>query len=342
MDYQAGQESTSRMFKEVQNKMVQNSPTVSVIIPTYNRAHLIGRAIKSVLSQTYRDFEVIVVDDGSTDNTEEVLRNFKDENEKIKYIRHKENRGGSAARNTGIKNARGQYLAFLDSDDEWLPEKLEKQINIFCKCPDSVGVVYCLPYMQYDPSRYMRKVNIPNLSHSNMYKFLLKDSSPIVLTSLFMLSKRVFEKSGMFDERLPCFQDHDLWIRVAKYYEFEFVDKHLVIIHQHLDSSLSRNIETLMKGLPLFLEKWGNVMKREVGCQAYAKFKNKQISKIYRKEIINNLLISQWLPALKCFKKLIKARGISINFLIKLPVALMGNTKLYNFFRRNYRMFKYK
>ena len=99
------------------------SPRVSVIIPTYNRAHLIGRAIQSVLAQTYQDFEVIVVDDGSTDNTEEVVLNFG--SEKMRYIRHGTNRGVAAARNTGIRNARGEYIAFQDSDDEWYPNRLE-------------------------------------------------------------------------------------------------------------------------------------------------------------------------------------------------------------------------
>lgn len=109
--------------------IAKNNPKVSVIIPTYNRAHLIGRAIKSVLNQTYKDFEIIIVDDGSTDKTEEVVKDFKDE--RVRYIRREKNKGGSAARNTGIKAARGEYIAFQDSDDEWLPEKLEKQMKAF-------------------------------------------------------------------------------------------------------------------------------------------------------------------------------------------------------------------
>jgi len=96
--------------------MNEKNPTVSVIIPTYNRAHTIGRAIKSVLNQTYQDFEIIVVDDGSTDNTEEVVKSFRDK--RIRYIQHKKNKGAAAARNTGIKSAKGKYIAFQDSDDD--------------------------------------------------------------------------------------------------------------------------------------------------------------------------------------------------------------------------------
>jgi len=115
-------------------------PIVSVIIPTYIRAHVLAKAIQSLLNQTYQDFEIIVVDDGSIDNTEEVVKSFNDP--RIRYIRHKENCGGSAARNTGIRAAYGECIAFQDSDDEWLPEKLEKQMQVFENAPAEVGVVY--------------------------------------------------------------------------------------------------------------------------------------------------------------------------------------------------------
>jgi len=107
------------------------NPTVSVIIPTYNRAHLVGRSIQSVINQTYQDFEIIVVDDGSTDNTEDIIKEFQKKDKRIKHIKHNKNKGGSAARNTGIRAARGEYIAFLDSDDEWMPTKLEKQTSYF-------------------------------------------------------------------------------------------------------------------------------------------------------------------------------------------------------------------
>ena len=116
--------------------MVRN-PIVSVIIPTYNRAHLIDKAIKSVLNQTYQDFEIIVVDDGSTDNTNEVLKNFTDS--RIHYIFHTSNLGVSAARNTGIKTSQGEYIALLDSDDDWLPEKLDKQVDVLQNESSEVG-----------------------------------------------------------------------------------------------------------------------------------------------------------------------------------------------------------
>lgn len=121
---------------------MNKNPTVSVIIPTYNRAHLVGRAIQSVLNQTYKDFELIIVDDGSTDNTEDIIKKYQKKDERIKYIRRKKNKGGSVARNTGINAAIGEYIAFLDSDDEWLTEKLERQMKVFKSTSSEVGVVY--------------------------------------------------------------------------------------------------------------------------------------------------------------------------------------------------------
>ena len=118
---------------------------VSVIIPTWNRSNLIPTAINSVLNQTYKDWELIIVDDGSTDNTEEVIKKFQTNDTRIKFIKHKENSGGcSAQKIQGVKNALGNYIAFLDSDDEWLPTKLEEQLDLFKKSTvDNLGFVGC-------------------------------------------------------------------------------------------------------------------------------------------------------------------------------------------------------
>lgn len=119
--------------------MSQNE-LVSVIIPTYNRANLILQAVKSVLNQTYKNFEIIIVDDGSSDNTEDVINVIHDN--RIRYIKHAINKGASAARNTGIREAKGKYIAFQDSDDHWLPDKLEKQVKRIENTPDHVGAVF--------------------------------------------------------------------------------------------------------------------------------------------------------------------------------------------------------
>ncbi|MGB9587486.1 MAG: glycosyltransferase family 2 protein, partial [Armatimonadota bacterium] len=118
-------------------------PTVSVVIPTYNRALLVERAIRSVLGQTYTDFEVIVVDDGSTDDTKRILADLAHEDPRVRWFHHSENRGAQAARNTGCRAAEGEYIAFLDSDNEWLSNKLHLQMELLKEHGEYIGVVYC-------------------------------------------------------------------------------------------------------------------------------------------------------------------------------------------------------
>src|ERR1051325_11615249 len=116
---------------------------VSTIIPTYNRDELIGRSVQSVLSQTYQLLEVIVVDDASTDDTRDRIETLQQVDPRIQYVRHERNRGAQAARNTGIQAAKGEFIAFLDSDNEWLPQKLERQMPLFSHKADSPAAVYC-------------------------------------------------------------------------------------------------------------------------------------------------------------------------------------------------------
>ncbi len=115
-------------------------PKVSVVVLTHNRRRLLRRAISSILNQTFQDFEIVLVDDASTDNTPEVVRSFGDA--RIKYIRHEVNKGEAGSRNTGVTSSSGDYIAFLDDDDEWLPEKLEQQVRLLDSSPSQVGAVY--------------------------------------------------------------------------------------------------------------------------------------------------------------------------------------------------------
>lgn len=206
--------------------MKENTREVSVIIPTYNRAHLIGRAIKSILNQTYQDFEIIVVDDGSTDNTEEVLKGFNDS--RILYIRHNHNRGGAAARNTGIKAARGKYIAFQDSDDEWLPEKLEKQMKVFENVSPKVGIVYTDMWrITGDEREYFRSPAIMP-DDGIVYKNALNNRVMNIGIQSAVIKRECFDKAGMFDAKFRRLIDLELFIRMSKYYCFCRIDEPLV------------------------------------------------------------------------------------------------------------------
>lgn len=234
--------------------METNNPVVSVVIPTYNRAHMIVRAINSVLNQTYKDLEIIVVDDASQDNTEVVVKSFDDE--RIQYFRHDKNRGGSAARNTGIKASRGAYIALLDSDDEWFPEKLEKQVNKFNDTAVEVGAVYCGFQSIIETTGQRIEEHMPTL-RGDIAVDLFKGCP--FNTSQLLIRKECFQKTGMFDEAFPACQDWDMWIRFSQYFEFDFVPSVLVKRYYHgeqITSSLPRKIQARRK----LIEKHHNLL----------------------------------------------------------------------------------
>jgi Glycosyltransferases involved in cell wall biogenesis len=147
-------------------------PAVSVIIPTYNRAHTISQSIISILNQTYNNFELIIVDDGSTDNTEEVVKNFNDK--RIKYIAHKENRGAASALNTGISFSSGSFVTFNGSDDEWLPEKLEEEMKGFKTSDSKVGVVYSALWEIYNNKKVYTPRSTCEVLEGNLHDELIK------------------------------------------------------------------------------------------------------------------------------------------------------------------------
>lgn len=306
--------------------MTEKKPLVSVVIPTYNRANLIGRAIQSVLGQTYQNFELIVVDDASTDDTKQIVKGFQDD--RIEYIGHNKNKGGAAARNTGIQKANGKYIAFLDSDDEWLSTKLEKQLNCFSQGSDSIGAVYCSHYTQDDSLGYRRGPS-SNLKKGDLRKLLLSGWCPAT-TSLFVLPKKVLNESGLFDERLTSFQDYDLWIRVAEYYEFEYVKEPLVIKHQHSGDQIAKDFKPRTKGLELFLKKWGDVIKEEVGEEAYRNIRTKHLAAVHRNAMVSN----DRKEMLSHLKGLVKVAGINAKDLIRAFILLLGGKGLFHFVQR--------
>lgn len=230
------------------------NPTVSVIIPTYNRAHLLGRAIRSVLAQTYQDFELIVVDDGSSDNTGEVVATFVDP--RIHYLRHEENRGAAAARNTGIKASRGEYVAFLDSDCEWLPEKLEKQMEVFGKVSSRVGVVYTdLWSVNQDGHRKYWHSSRVMPEDGIIYDHLIGSQLASISMPSVVIKRECLAKVGLFDETFPRLIDRDLYIQLSKHFYFYHIAEPL-LNHYGRGEGISSDDRSLVKAEKLILEKY--------------------------------------------------------------------------------------
>jgi len=196
-------------------------PDVSVIIPTYNRADYVCEAVESVLSQIYQDFELIIVDDGSTDNTRERLEKY---SKRILYV-YQENKGVSFARNKGIELSSCPYICFLDSDDIWTERKLEIQTGIMKSNPDI--------HISYTDEIWIRKgvrVN-PKKKHRKFAGDLFEKSLElcIISPSSVMIKRDLFEKTGFFDEELEVCEDYDLWLRITKDYPVCFINKPLII-----------------------------------------------------------------------------------------------------------------
>lgn len=208
------------------------APRVSVIIPTYNRADLVQQALASVKAQTYRDFEIVVVDDGGTDGTFEVLSADRE----IRVLRHAGRRGVSAARNTGIHAARGEWLAFLDSDDLWQPDKLARQIFWLEGQPE---LLICQTGETW--VRRGVRVNKP-LSHRQVGGkiFLPSLRRCMISPSAVVLHRRLISDHGGFDETLPAAEDYDLWLRLTWRYAVGLVDEPLVIKRGGHPDQLSR------------------------------------------------------------------------------------------------------
>lgn len=197
-------------------------PKVSVVIPTYNRLQMVKEAVESVLAQDFEDFELIVVDDGSTDGTAEAIREY---GGRVRLIEHPHNRGVSAARNTGILHSRGKYIAFLDSDDLWVKGKLKIQVNFLDENPQ-----YPLCYTDEIWIRKGKRVN-PMKKHSKYSGWIFEKCLPlcIISPSSAMMRKTLFQKVGLFDEALPVCEDYDFWLRVSVRFPIFFINKKLII-----------------------------------------------------------------------------------------------------------------
>jgi len=209
---------------------------VSVIIPTYNKADTIMRAIESVRAQSFKNHEIIVVDDGSTDNTKEILRDLPD----VRYF-YRENAGPAAARNLGVRHASAKLIAFLDSDDEWHPDKLAKCVEALLETPKARVVIS--NYTIYDDEKKEEIKPPRRLRHYTPLRILVSFNETNLHTSSVVTHKIVFDSVGGFDERFIRGEDWELWIRFSEIAEFFYIDEPLVKVHIHPDSLTKRSVD---------------------------------------------------------------------------------------------------
>ncbi|WP_074511125.1 glycosyltransferase family 2 protein [Planococcus glaciei] len=255
------------------------SEKVSVVIPTYNRAELLMAAVKSLQEQTYRNIEIVIVDDCSTDSTARIVESIDDK--RIVYLQHKVNKGGAEARNTGIKHATGSVIGFLDSDDQWLPDKLEKQLAVFKKNPKAEVVYTGIKVMQN--TTFIKDI-FPKYKEDLLIKLL--ESNCIYTTSSILVKKEILEQIEGFDSSLPSCQDWDLYIRLAKISQFEFVKEPLVLYFQHPGERISTNHKAVVDGHMRIYEIYKGLAHNN-GESVFRKFSFKIAKTIFRVGLIS-------------------------------------------------------
>lgn len=233
---------------------IKYSPFVSIIIPTYNRAQLLFKAVQSILNQTYQSFEILVIDDNSSDNTSEIINNFNDD--RIKYFRLSKNQGACAARNIGIKKAIGELIGFLDSDDQWIETKLEKQIELFNK-DENIGLVYT---GRKNISNDLQRIILPEKRGDLSNSLLIKNY--VGTTSSVLIKKVLIDEVGGFDLTFASCQDWDLFIGISRKCKIDFVDEPLVLYFEHSGDRISTNIKSVVSGHLNIHRKYRELIKR--------------------------------------------------------------------------------
>lgn len=229
------------------NKVVPyGDPLVSVVVPTFNRDRTIARAIFSALRQTYKNLEVIVVDDGSRDSSVPIVKSIAASHPQVRLIEHRTNRGGSAARNTAIAAAKGEVIAFLDSDDEWRPEKLWNQLAA-TRLSDTHGFACYSGFVFRNKTTGVSRTRIGR-NYGERIRLELAAGNVVGTTSTVLVERRALLACGGFDETLPSCQDWDMWLRLSRTVPFYCVPTPLVSFCVESSNRISNNRDALFAG----------------------------------------------------------------------------------------------
>jgi glycosyltransferase involved in cell wall biosynthesis len=229
--------------------MPESAPTVSVVIPAYNAAWCVRKAIDSVLSQDFHDLELIVVDDGSTDDTASILASY---GEALRVV-HKPNGGMSSARNAGILAARGELVAFLDADDWWLAGKLARQVALMHARPE-VGFSSTAARVEDPQGQLLNLWPCPEWQGSYLAHLFDSNAGIAGGSSALMVRRALLDRTGIYDESLGGVEDADLWIRLAAVSEYACVPETLVVVLRRA-GSVSRNVESMRAGAIRVMQK---------------------------------------------------------------------------------------
>ncbi|MCI0590553.1 MAG: glycosyltransferase [Gammaproteobacteria bacterium] len=246
---------------------MEDSPLVSVVIATYNMAVYLPLAVRSALDQTYKNIELLIIDDGSTDSTKETVRPFL-EDTRVRYL-FQENRGQGTAKNQGVRESRGEYIAFLDADDLWAPEKLELQLVLF-SMSETVGVVHSrLAYID-ETGKELR------VADNELFRGRV--TGPLLIRNFIgfgtcVVKKECFDRMGVFNDKLRMGIDYDLWLRFSTQYAFDYVDRPL-LYYRLWSGQMSHNCKgRYLNGIEImknFLQEFPGIVDKNTENEAWA------------------------------------------------------------------------
>lgn len=252
----------------------EGADLVSVVLPTFRRSEYLERAIESVFAQSYSRWELLVVDDNSPHDeyrrrTERFMERYRGV-AAVRYLKHDANLGGAAARNTGVRNANGELVAFLDDDDVWRPDKLERQVRLMQRSGPQVALVYCA-YRKVYLASGKQSIERPS-QEKHSFDSLLRENR-IGTTSLVLCRRTALLSVGMFDETLPSRQDVDLYIRLARKYDFRFVPETLVTWYRHENAAIGKDRERSVRAHRLFIGKYESDLRQNPGAYSFRRRK---------------------------------------------------------------------
>jgi glycosyltransferase involved in cell wall biosynthesis len=255
-------------------------PAVSVVIPAFNRAHVITRALDSVYAQTFQDFEVVIVDDASGDGLRQAVQRY---DWRVSLIRLDKRRGAAGARNAAIPHTRAEWIAFLDSDDEWLPEKLERQLDATRENADQRDVVYCACLRQRPGEKPAIRPKGELSDGVILDALLLRQHAPTA--SAYIVRRTALVRAKGFDETFPTAVDIDLWLRLATMgCRFAAVQDPLVIKHDAGRDQMKQDAAAKAIGFRRMDERWGPTMCERLGEDGYRRWHDKRARRIARKQ----------------------------------------------------------
>lgn len=230
---------------------MENNPMVSVIIPCYNAVTTISKTLDSLYGQTFRDFEIVVVNDGSTDDSASIIEPYVKKFNGILNLINQTNQGQTVAKNVGIKNTMGQLIAFLDSDDIWRPEKLESQVALMQSNPD-MGLYYTNAYkINENGDRIGTITALPSYRGKCFSEILLRNN---IVASSVMIRREMIDQVGFFDESLEACENWDLWIRTTKVAPIDFIDRPLTLYRVH-SGNMSKNLDKMYRSRLKLIDK---------------------------------------------------------------------------------------